>query len=159
MERDLCPGQDIGIMGEPSKLPTASSITSAPERASIRRLRTIACAAFARRLPGVPWPSFSSWGLGCAFNQIVNMGGESHDPCCAVQVVNWCMAGPSTRRTRRSGATKVVCPATYHRQGAHAAIRDNNPVRILRAQISLRFKEEIPGDDYVVPRAGRTQCC
>ena len=89
--------------------------------------------------------------IGCAFNQITNMVAKTH--------YRWGAPAPLVLRGPSGGyvhggpfhsqnpemwfvhtpGLKVICPATpYDAKGLiKAAIRDNNPVHLLRAQISL----------------------
>jgi len=104
--------------------------------------------------------------ISCAFNQITNFVAKSHYRWGAP--VPLVLRGPSGGGVHggpfhsqnpemyfvHTPGLKVVCPATaYDAKGLiKSAVRDNNPVLFFEHKfLYRRIKEEIPGDDYLVP--------
>ena len=158
MDRDpsvFCLGEDIGIYGGAFKVTDGFIDRFGPERVIDTPIAesAIVGAAFGASLTGMrPVAEFQFMDfIGCAFNQISNMVAKTH--------YLWGAPAPLVLRGPSGGyvhggpfhsqnpemwfvhnpGLKVICPATpYDAKGLiKAAIRDNNPVHLLRAQISL----------------------
>src|SRR5712672_3187680 len=173
MERDpsvFCLGEDIGIYGGAFKVTDGFIDRFGPERVIDTPIAesAIVGAAFGAALTGLrPVAEFQFMDfIGCAFNQIVNMVGSSRDRWVAPAPM--VIRGPSGGNVHggpfhsqnpemwfvHAPGLKVVCPATaYDAKGLiKAAIRDSNPVIFFEHKyLYRRIKEEIPGDDYIVP--------
>jgi 2-oxoisovalerate dehydrogenase E1 component beta subunit len=104
--------------------------------------------------------------ISCAFDQITNFAAKLHYRLgVPVPVVfraptgGGFSGGPFHSQCPEmyfvpTAGLKIVAPATVHDAKGllKAAIRDNNPVLYLEHKhLYRRVKEEIPGDDYVVP--------
>jgi len=173
MEHDpavFCIGEDIGIYGGAFKVTDGLINRFGPERVIDTPIAesAIVGAAFGASLTGMrPVAEFQFMDfIGCAFNQIINMVAKAH--------YRWGAPAPLVIRGPSGGnvhggpfhsqnpemwfvhapGLKVVCPASaYDAKGLiKAAIRDNNPVIFLEHKyLYRRIKEEVPGEDYVVP--------
>src|SRR5256885_2768110 len=173
MERDptvFCLGEDIGIYGGAFKVTDGFIDRFGPERVIDTPIAesAIVGAAFGAALTGMrPVAEFQFMDfIGCAFNQIVNMVAKAH--------YRWGAPAPLVIRGPSGGnvhggpfhsqnpemyfvhtpGLKVVCPATaYDAKGLiKASIRDNNPVIFFEHKyLYRRIKDEVPGEDYVVP--------
>jgi 2-oxoisovalerate dehydrogenase E1 component beta subunit len=169
MERDpsvFCLGEDIGIYGGAFKVTDGFIDHFGPQRVIDTPIAesAIVGAAFGASLTGMrPIAEFQFMDfIGCAFNQIVNMVAKAH--------YRWGAPAPLVIRGNVHGGPfhsqnpeawfvhapglKVVCPASaYDAKGLiKASIRDNNPVVFFEHKyLYRRIKEEIPGNDYVVP--------
>ena len=173
MERDptvFCLGEDIGIYGGAFKVTDGFIDRFGPERVIDTPIAesAIVGAAFGASLTGMrPVAEFQFMDfIGCAFNQIVNMVAKAH--------YRWGAPAPLVIRGPSGGnvhggpfhsqnpemwfvhapGVKVVCPATpYDAKGLiKASIRDNNPVIFFEHKyLYRRIKEEVPGEDYIVP--------
>ncbi|HXY49612.1 MAG TPA: alpha-ketoacid dehydrogenase subunit beta [Terriglobales bacterium] len=173
MEHDpavFCIGEDIGIYGGAFKVTDGFIDHFGPERVIDTPIAesAIVGAAFGASLTGMrPVAEFQFMDfVGCAFNQIINMVAKAH--------YRWGAPAPLVIRGPSGGnvhggpfhsqnpemwfvhapGLKVVCPASaYDAKGLiKAAIRDNNPVIFLEHKyLYRRIKEEVPGEDYIVP--------
>ncbi len=173
MERDpavFCIGEDIGIYGGAFKVTDGFIDRFGPERVIDTPIAesAIVGAAFGAALTGMrPVAEFQFMDfIGCAFNQITNMVAKAH--------YRWGAPAPLVVRGPSGGnvhggpfhsqnpemyfvhtpGLKVVCPATaYDAKGLiKASIRDNNPVIFFEHKyLYRRIKEDVPGDDYIVP--------
>ncbi len=173
MERDptvFCLGEDIGIYGGAFKVTDGFIDRFGPGRVIDTPIAesAIVGAAFGASLTGMrPVAEFQFMDfIGCAFNQIVNMVAKAH--------YRWGAPAPLVIRGPSGGnvhggpfhsqnpemwfvhapGVKVVCPATpYDAKGLiKASIRDNNPVIFFEHKyLYRRIKEEVPGEDYIVP--------
>ena len=173
MERDpsvFCLGEDIGIYGGAFKVTDGFIDRFGPERVIDTPIAesAIVGAAFGASLTGMrPVAEFQFMDfIGCAFNQIVNMVAKAH--------YRWGASAPLVIRGPSGGnvhggpfhsqnpemwfvhapGLKVVCPATARDAKGliKSAIRDNNPVIFFEHKyLYRRIKEDVPGDDYIVP--------
>ena len=175
MERDpavFCIGEDIGIYGGAFKVTDGLIHRFGPERVIDTPIAesAIVGAAFGAALTGMrPVVEFQFIDfIGCAFNQITNMLAKSHYRWGAPAPV--VLRGPSGGNVHggpfhsqnpemyfvHTPGLKVVAPATaYDAKGLmKAAVRDNNPVIFLEHKyLYRRIKEELPEEEYTVPRS------
>jgi 2-oxoisovalerate dehydrogenase E1 component beta subunit len=173
MERDssvFLLGEDIGAYGGAFKVTAGMLEKFGPERVIDTPISesAIVGAAVGAALMGlrpVAEMQFMDF-IACGFNQVVNMAAKIHyrwGPAVPIVIRGPAGAGvhggPFHSQSNEmwfvhTPGLKVVMPATaYDAKGLiKAAIRDDNPVIFFEHKfLYRRIKDEVPGDDYLVP--------
>ena len=173
MERDssvFLLGEDIGAYGGAFKVTAGMLEKFGPERVIDTPISesAIVGAAVGAALMGlrpVAEMQFMDF-IACGFDQVVNMAAKIHyrwGPAVPMVIRGPAGAGvhggPFHSQSNEmwfvhTPGLKVVMPATaYDAKGLiKAAIRDDNPVIFFEHKfLYRRIKDEVPGDDYVVP--------